>query len=73
MIYTNLDKILTDTGIENKYALAMIVTTRARQLSERRDSDIYAASSEMCITRSINEIQDRDLSISSPLGPVTPE
>lgn len=65
MIYTNLEEMLEETGIENKYALAMIIATRARQLSERRDSIIDGSSSEMCITKSIKEIEDQELDIVS--------
>lgn len=64
MIYTDLEGILDDTGIENKYALAMVVATRARQLSERRSSIIDGgAGSEQCISRSLEEVEGHELNI----------
>lgn len=64
MIYTDLENVLDKTGIENKYALAMIVANRARQLSEQK-SVISGESSELCITRSVHEVEDGKLDITS--------
>lgn len=39
MIYMDLEKFYSKTGIPNKYALTLVVAARARQLSERKDAD----------------------------------
>lgn len=65
MIYADLERILDDTGIENKYALAMIVSTRARQLSERKTSLVETSTSELCITHSLGEIAHGDVDVTS--------
>ena len=56
MIYTDLEKIFSTTDIENKYALAMIVSTRARQLSEQKGRLLGGEGSERCISYAIEEI-----------------
>ncbi|MDR3354639.1 MAG: DNA-directed RNA polymerase subunit omega [Synergistaceae bacterium] len=56
MIYTDLEKIFSTTDIENKYALAMIVSARARQLSEQKGRLLGGEGSERCISYAIDEI-----------------
>ncbi|MDR1482597.1 MAG: DNA-directed RNA polymerase subunit omega [Synergistaceae bacterium] len=56
MIYTDLEKIFSTTDIENKYALAMIVSARARQLSEQKGRLLGGEGSERCISYAIEEI-----------------
>ena len=63
MIYNNLEKIYETSHIENKYALAMVVSTRARQLSEQKGRALEGAGSERYITHAIDEIEDGDLNI----------
>ena len=63
MIYTNVEKIYKKKGIENKYALAMIIANRARQLSEQKGRFLEGEGSERCITHAIEEIQDDCLNI----------
>ena len=63
MIYNNLEKIYETSHIENKYALAMVVSTRARQLSEQKGRALEGAGSERYITHAIEEIEDGDLNI----------
>lgn len=65
MIYADLEHIIEDHGIENKYALAMIVATRARTLSERKDNISDTSTSELCITKSLSEIEQSKLDIAS--------
>jgi DNA-directed RNA polymerase subunit omega len=65
MIYTDLEKIFETTGVENKYALAMIVAARARQLSEQKGSLLSGGGSERCITYAIEEIEANHLSVAS--------
>lgn len=65
MIYTDLENLIDSTGIENKYALAMIVATRARQLSEQKGSALSGEGSELCITHSIEELENSELDITS--------
>ncbi|MDR1885621.1 MAG: DNA-directed RNA polymerase subunit omega [Synergistaceae bacterium] len=65
MIYTDLEKIFSTTDIENKYALAMIVSTRARQLSEQKGRLLDGEGSERYITYAIEEIEDDHLRIST--------
>jgi DNA-directed RNA polymerase omega subunit len=63
MIYNNLEKIYETSRIENKYALAMVVSTRARQLSEQKGRALEGAGSERYITHAIEEIEDGNLNI----------
>jgi DNA-directed RNA polymerase omega subunit len=65
MIYNNLEKIYETSHIENKYALAMIVSTRARQLSEQKGRGLDGEGSERHITHAINEIEDGHLYITT--------
>jgi DNA-directed RNA polymerase subunit omega len=65
MIYTDLEEIFETTGVENKYALAMIVAARARQLSEQKGSLLSGEGSERCITYAIEEIEANHLSVVS--------
>lgn len=37
MIYMDLEKIYRERNIPNKYILTLVISARARQLSERRD------------------------------------
>lgn len=69
MIYTDLESILNANEIENKYALAMIVASRARQLSEQKGSALSGEGSERCISHSIEEIEQHALEISSSFVP----
>ena len=61
MIYTDLEQIYKTRRIENKYALAMIVSTRARQLSEQKGRLLGGESSERFITYALEEVQAGDL------------
>ena len=63
MIYNNLEKIYETSHIENKYALAMVVSTRARQLSEQKGRALEGAGSERFITHAIEEIDGGRLNI----------
>lgn len=65
MIYIDLENIFEHTNIENKYALAMIVATRARQLSEQKGRILDGEGSERCITYAIEEIEGDKLNIAS--------
>jgi DNA-directed RNA polymerase omega subunit len=63
MIYNNLEKIYETSHIENKYALAMVVSTRARQLSEQKGRSFEGEGSERYITHAIDEIAKSRLNI----------
>jgi DNA-directed RNA polymerase omega subunit len=65
MIYNNLEKIYDTSRIENKYALAMVVSTRARQLSEQKGRTFEGEGSERYITHAIDEIEKGRLNIDS--------
>ena len=65
MIYNNLEKIYETSRIENKYALAMVVSTRARQLSEQKGRALEGEGSERYITHAISEIEKGRLNIDS--------
>lgn len=54
MIFYNIEKISKDRNIENKYMLSMLVSTRARQLSEKKGR--AANGSEKFITSALNEV-----------------
>ncbi len=70
MIYTDLEKIYKTRGIENKYALAMIVSTRARQLSEQKGRLLDGGSSERYITYALEEVQSGGLTIGESPAPI---
>jgi DNA-directed RNA polymerase omega subunit len=63
MIYNNLEKIYETSRIENKYALAMVVSTRARQISEQKGRAFEGEGSERYITHAIYEIEKGRLDI----------
>ena len=63
MIYNNLEKIYETARVENKYAHAMVVSTRARQLSEQKGRALEGEGSERYITHAIEEIEDGRLDI----------
>ena len=63
MIYNNLEKIFDTSRVENKYALAMVVSTRARQLSELKGRTLEGSGSERYITHAIEEIENLRLNI----------
>ncbi|MDR1510012.1 MAG: DNA-directed RNA polymerase subunit omega [Synergistaceae bacterium] len=63
MIYNNLEKIYNTAHVENKYALAMVVSSRARQLSEQKGRALEGEGSERYITHAIEEIETGRLSI----------
>ena len=65
MIYTDLESIFNTTNIENKYALAMIVSTRARQLSEQKGRLLDGEGSERYISYAIEEIEANHLDVAS--------
>jgi DNA-directed RNA polymerase omega subunit len=65
MIYNNLEKIYKTSKVENKYALAMLVSTRARQLSEQKGRALEGEGSERFITHAIEEIEAGNLNIDS--------
>jgi len=67
LIYIDLENIFEHTNIENKYALAMIVATRARQLSEQKGRLFDGEGSERCITYAIEEIEEDKLNIASTI------
>jgi DNA-directed RNA polymerase omega subunit len=63
MIYNNLEKIYNTAHVENKYALAMVVSARARQLSEQKGRALEGEGSERYITHAIEEIENGRLII----------
>jgi DNA-directed RNA polymerase omega subunit len=70
MIYNNLEKIYDTAHVENKYALAMAVSTRARQLSEQKGRALEGEGSERYITHAIGEIENGRISIESSISAV---
>ena len=66
MIYTDLERIYRTTGIENKYALAMVISARARQLSEQKGRLLDGAGSERYLTYALEELRDGLLAIIRP-------
>ncbi|MDR0647787.1 MAG: DNA-directed RNA polymerase subunit omega [Synergistaceae bacterium] len=67
MIYTDLEKIYKTSDIENKYALAMAISTRARLLSEQKGRKLDGEGSERYITHAIEEIESGKVSVKSTL------
>lgn len=54
MIYMDLEKIYKERDIPNKYILALVVSARARQLSERKGA--LMGYEEKFITRAVDDI-----------------
>jgi DNA-directed RNA polymerase omega subunit len=65
MIYTDLERIYKLSDVENKYALAMVISMRARQLSEQKGRQLDGEGSERYITHAIEEIETDRLNIKS--------
>lgn len=55
MIYLDLEKIYKETTIPNKYILTLVVASRARQLSLRKDA---LSASEKYITQALTELTE---------------
>lgn len=55
MIYLDLEKIYKETAIPNKYILTLVVASRARQLSLRKDA---LSASEKYITQALTELTE---------------
>jgi DNA-directed RNA polymerase subunit K/omega len=55
MIYMDLEKIYRERSIPNKYILAIVVSARARQLSERKGA---AAGDEKFITTAVDDLMN---------------
>ena len=58
MIYIDLEKIYREQNIPNKYILTLVVSARARQLSERRDAE----SDEKYISNAVEDVQNGRIS-----------
>lgn len=59
MIYLDLERIYKERCVPNKYILTLVVATRARQLSVRKDA---FNSSEKYITQALHELADGKIS-----------
>lgn len=59
MIYIDLEKIYKERDIPNKYILTLVVASRARHLSIRKDS---FNSSEKYITQALKELAEGSIS-----------
>lgn len=58
MIYMDLEKIYRERNIPNKYILTLVITARARQLSERRD----LGGEEKYITQAVRDVEQGKIS-----------
>lgn len=58
MIYLDLEKIYKETEIPNKYILTLVVASRARQLSLRKDA---LSASEKYISQALNELTENKI------------
>ncbi len=54
MIYMDLEKIYKNRNIPNKYILTLVVSARARQLSERKGA--ISGYDEKFITRAVDDL-----------------
>ena len=54
MIYIDLEKIYKERNIPNKYILTLVVSARARQLSERKGA--ISGYDEKFITRALEDL-----------------
>lgn len=66
MIYTDLERIYRTSKIENKYSLAMVISARARQLSEQKGRFLDGAGSERYLTYALEELRDGLLVVIRP-------
>lgn len=55
MIYMDLEKIYEERDIPNKYILTLVVSARARQLSERKGAIGY---DEKFITKAVDDVTE---------------
>lgn len=58
MIYMDLEKIYRERNIPNKYVLTLVISSRARQLSERRD----LAGDEKYISMAVDDVTNGRIS-----------
>lgn len=56
MIYMDLEKIYKKRNIPNKYVLTLVVSARARQLSERKGA--ISGYDEKFITRAVEDLTE---------------
>ena len=56
MIYMDLEKIYRERDIPNKYILTLVVSARARQLSERKGA--AEGYDEKFITRAVDDVTE---------------
>ncbi|NLX84422.1 MAG: DNA-directed RNA polymerase subunit omega [Synergistaceae bacterium] len=56
MIFIDLDNIYKDRNIPNKYIMTLVVSARARQLSERKGA--ICGYDEKFITRAVEDLAD---------------
>lgn len=56
MMYLDLEKIYREQGVPNKYMLALIVSARARQLSDQKGRLTAEEGAEKFISRALREI-----------------
>jgi len=62
MIYMDLEKIYKDRDIANKYVLTLVVSARARQLSERKG--VVSGYDEKFITMAVNDVTEGRINFS---------
>ena len=64
MMYLDLEKIYREQGVPNKYMLALIVSERARQLSDQKGRLTAEEGAEKFISRALREISSGLLNFS---------
>ena len=58
MIFCDLEKIYRERNISNKYILTLMVSARARQLSEQKGRLVAEDTGEKFITRALRNVQE---------------
>lgn len=58
MIFCDLEKIYRERNISNKYILTLLVSTRARQLSEQKGRVLAEDTGEKFISRALRDVQE---------------
>ena len=58
MIYMDLEKIYRERDIPNKYILTLVISARARQLSERKD----LGGDEKYISKAVSDVTEGRIS-----------
>lgn len=66
MIFNDLEKFYSEMGIENKYVLTLLVSQRARQISEQKGNIASEGGGEKFICAAIRDIEEKHVTYTCP-------